>query len=123
MDELDRGAQVELEHTDDINTARKIAKDHLAEDPLYYTKLDIMENQPWVYHLGRALVPFASNPNGWWLLGALGAAWGGFYGFKRGKALTGQTELSTIVWWGLCGAVLPIPTISVMMVLPPEQKI
>ena len=37
--ELKKGIAVEMEHTDDKETAKKIALDHLAEDPKYYTKL------------------------------------------------------------------------------------
>ena len=33
------GTEHELEHTDDLEEAREIAMDHLAEDPLYYDKL------------------------------------------------------------------------------------
>jgi hypothetical protein len=36
---LARGLKVELEHTRDREIAKEIAKDHLAEDPAYYTKL------------------------------------------------------------------------------------
>jgi hypothetical protein len=43
--ELKKGANVEKEHTDDINMARKIAKDHLWEDPHYYKKLAKMETK------------------------------------------------------------------------------
>lgn len=39
QDELRRGIEVELEHTDDRGLAVEIALDHLAEDPAYYTKL------------------------------------------------------------------------------------
>lgn len=35
--EFDIGIQVELEHTDDKNAAKEIAKDHLYEKPHYYT--------------------------------------------------------------------------------------
>ena len=38
--QLDKGLKVEHEHTDDEETAKKIAMDHLSEDPDYYTKLD-----------------------------------------------------------------------------------
>lgn len=41
-DEVD-GTQIELEHTDDIEVARQIAMDHLAEDADYYRKLKQME--------------------------------------------------------------------------------
>ncbi len=38
-EQLKIGIKVELEHTDDEKVAEKIARDHLAEDPHYYTKL------------------------------------------------------------------------------------
>ena len=37
--ELEVGIEVEMEHTDDRKEAEKIAKDHLSEDPKYYSKL------------------------------------------------------------------------------------
>ena len=37
--ELQMGIEVEKEHTDDEALATKIAMDHLAEDPMYYSKL------------------------------------------------------------------------------------
>jgi hypothetical protein len=37
--ELAMGIKVEGEHTDDMDIARKIALDHLAEHPKYYSKL------------------------------------------------------------------------------------
>lgn len=40
---LQKGIQVELEHTKDKNLAQEIAMDHLTEDPEYYTKLLQME--------------------------------------------------------------------------------
>lgn len=42
-EELRRGAEHELEHTDDPDVAREIAMDHLSEDPNYYANLDAME--------------------------------------------------------------------------------
>jgi hypothetical protein len=39
--ELRMGIRVELEHTDDLNVAKKIALDHLAENPFYYTALKL----------------------------------------------------------------------------------
>lgn len=39
MLQLAAGIGVELEHTDDREEATKIALQHLAEDPLYYSKL------------------------------------------------------------------------------------
>src|SRR5512139_707241 len=41
--ELERGIAVEMEHTTDRAIAEEIAKDHLAEDPDYYKKLEKME--------------------------------------------------------------------------------
>ena len=38
-DELEIGTKVEMEHTDSKEEAEKIAKDHLSEDPNYYSKL------------------------------------------------------------------------------------
>jgi hypothetical protein len=42
-DQLKKGTKVEMEHTTDHAIAKKIAKDHLAEDSEYYKKLEIME--------------------------------------------------------------------------------
>ena len=39
QDQIQMGTKVEMEHTDDEGEARKIAMDHLKEDPHYYTKL------------------------------------------------------------------------------------
>jgi hypothetical protein len=39
--ELRMGIRVEMEHTDDIETAKKIALDHIAENPYYYTALKL----------------------------------------------------------------------------------
>ena len=39
--ELRMGMRVELEHTDDLDKAKKIALDHLAENPFYYTALKL----------------------------------------------------------------------------------
>ena len=38
--ELSKGKKVEKEHTGREDLAQEIAKDHLTEDPHYYTKLD-----------------------------------------------------------------------------------
>jgi hypothetical protein len=38
-EQLQIGIGVEKEHTDDEKLAEEIARDHLAEDPHYYTKL------------------------------------------------------------------------------------
>jgi hypothetical protein len=39
--ELRMGIKVELEHTDNLDKAKKIALDHLAENPFYYTALKL----------------------------------------------------------------------------------
>ena len=39
-EQLKKGIKVELEHTDDVKVAAKIAMDHIAEDPKYYDKLE-----------------------------------------------------------------------------------
>ena len=41
--EFRKGWKHELEHTDDIDKAKEIALDHLSEDPMYYTRLEIIE--------------------------------------------------------------------------------
>lgn len=38
--QLMAGTAVETEHTDDLAAAKEIAKDHLSEDPKYYSKGD-----------------------------------------------------------------------------------
>jgi hypothetical protein len=43
--ELVKGVKTELEHTDSIKIAMEIAKDHLYEDPHYYTKLSKIEGK------------------------------------------------------------------------------
>lgn len=42
---LAKGMKIELEHTKDEEIALEIAMDHLAEDPLYYRKLEKIENK------------------------------------------------------------------------------
>ena len=43
QDQLAAGIKVEMEHTDDPEIAKEIAKDHLTEDPEYYVKLATIE--------------------------------------------------------------------------------
>lgn len=43
--QLQKGIAVEMEHTSDRKVAEKIARDHLAEIPDYYTRLNKLENQ------------------------------------------------------------------------------
>jgi hypothetical protein len=44
-EQLAMGIKVEHEHTNDKEIAKKIAKDHLSEDPKYYTHLLAMERK------------------------------------------------------------------------------
>ncbi len=44
--ELARGTKHEMEHTDDVRVARRIALDHLAEMPDYYRRLEKVERAP-----------------------------------------------------------------------------
>lgn len=43
QDQLSKGIKVEMEHTSKYDVAKEIALDHLAENPNYYTKLDIVD--------------------------------------------------------------------------------
>lgn len=43
--QIKKGVKVEMEHTDDPTKAAEIAKDHLTEDPKYYTRLAKMEDE------------------------------------------------------------------------------
>lgn len=43
--EMIRGIKVELEHTDSRAIAKEITKDHLAECPDYYRRLEVMEKE------------------------------------------------------------------------------
>ena len=43
--EYQTGIEVEMEHTSDKNVAAEIARDHLYEDPEYYTKLATIEKK------------------------------------------------------------------------------
>lgn len=48
--QLEMGIKVEMEHTSNKLISRKIALDHLAEIPDYYTRLDKMEKEAGVEH-------------------------------------------------------------------------
>ena len=45
LDQLEKGTEIEKEHTLDDALAREIALDHLAELPDYYDRLEKMENE------------------------------------------------------------------------------
>jgi hypothetical protein len=42
-EQINKGTKMELEHTDNLFIAAKIASDHLSEDNLYYNHLEEME--------------------------------------------------------------------------------
>ena len=44
-EQLKMGTKVEMEHTNNPKIAERIAKDHLAELPDYYTRLEKMERE------------------------------------------------------------------------------
>jgi len=48
--QLKMGIEVEMEHTSNPILAKRIALDHLAEIPDYYTRLDKMESEAGVKH-------------------------------------------------------------------------
>lgn len=50
--QLKKGIEVEMEHTTDELVAMEIAKDHLAEDPIYYDKLEVMERPEFENSMG-----------------------------------------------------------------------
>jgi hypothetical protein len=59
--ELKKGIEVEREHTKDTGIAKKIALDHLSEDPKYYTRMEkcgLKEHSPF-----QTLSPTAKSPN------------------------------------------------------------
>jgi len=45
QNQLNRGIEIEIEHTKQKKIAKKIAMDHLFEDPDYYTKLLKLEKK------------------------------------------------------------------------------
>lgn len=45
LEQLQKGTKHEMEHTDDPNEAKNIAKDHLSEIPYYYDHLEDMEDE------------------------------------------------------------------------------
>src|SRR3990172_2189893 len=42
---MNKGIMAEMEHTNDRQIAEEIAMDHLVEDPMYYERLEKMENK------------------------------------------------------------------------------
>lgn len=67
--QMKMGIEVEMEHTDSRDIAIEIAKDHLVEDPSYYTKLKRMENEEkkykyWEPALGGGITEGILNEGG-----------------------------------------------------------
>lgn len=67
--ELKRGIEVEMEHSetvgDGLEKSARIAKDHLEEDPKYYTKLaaaDLTENE-WIMRKMCGMLPMSETVN------------------------------------------------------------
>lgn len=44
-DQISKGINVEMEHTNNPSLAKEIAQDHLTEDPKYYDHLEEMESK------------------------------------------------------------------------------
>lgn len=109
---LAKGTQVEMEHTNDPAVAQEIAADHLTEDPLYYEKLELMEEGA----LDDLVVPlgaYGRNPGAnsiWGLLALAGAGASVYHGYKRNEA---RNPVAWALWWGLWGAVIPIITVPI----------
>ena len=49
LEQLKKGTKHEMEHTTDIPTAEKIARDHLKEDPLEEELPQLYDKKPWKY--------------------------------------------------------------------------
>lgn len=54
--ELEKGIEIESEHTSDNILAREIAMDHLDEDPNYYTKLSTIEVKPSEFDIADEII-------------------------------------------------------------------
>jgi len=64
-EQFKKGVVVEEEHTSNKNEAEEIAMDHLVEDPLYYDKLEKMENTDDTSTSGAAIndIPKSTGSN------------------------------------------------------------
>lgn len=63
MPEYKKGIQIEMEHTDSESIAREIARDHLYEDPKYYTKLAKIESQGYTEIIKNRLKEISNGEN------------------------------------------------------------
>lgn len=60
-EQLAAGIKVEMEHSSDPEVAKKIAKQHLREDPKYYIKLKLVEGEPMQKSLKKAILQKARS--------------------------------------------------------------
>lgn len=112
--ELALGTEVELEHTGDRWLARKIAMDHLVEDPQYYSKLKLME-EGHLDHLVFPLGAYRENSTSgviWTLLATAAGAASAYHGYRRNKA---SNPLAWALWWAFWGFAVPIITVPVSL--------
>jgi hypothetical protein len=98
---LAEGTEHEMEHTDDPLIAQEIAMDHLFEDPEYYQKLKLIENQQ------RTTLQAM-----WAAASLIGAGASAYHGYRRNE------DESPLLWafgWAIFGAVLPVVAIPVAL--------
>jgi len=62
--QLDKGIQVEMEHTDNQDIARAIALDHVYESPVYYDKLETIEFKDGGVVVGKRHSEYDENGSG-----------------------------------------------------------
>ena len=62
INQMEKGVNVEMEHTSDISIATEIAMDHIYEDLHYYDKLEDMESKPHKEEAKEATTASSSGP-------------------------------------------------------------
>ena len=62
ISQMEKGVNVEMEHTSDISIATEIAMDHIYEDLHYYDKLEDMESKPHKEESKEATTASSSGP-------------------------------------------------------------
>jgi hypothetical protein len=98
---LREGTEHEMEHTDDPQVAQEIAMDHLAEDPAYYEKLALIENQQ------RSTLQTA-----WAAASVASAGACAYHGYRRN---VGGSPGFWAFGWALFGAALPVIAVPVAL--------
>ena len=83
-DEYEKGVKVEMEHTDDEEVAKEISRDHLFEDPKYYTKLAEIENESVVTEAFIGPFVFNDKMSDEELLGMYNGALDGYANYAKG---------------------------------------